>query len=145
MEARTNRDSTQTLGAKFVIERDVLQSVIGGLANRGYRVIGPTVRDGAIVYDTLAQLDDLPVGWTDRQDAGRCRIERRGDPALFGYAVGPFLEVLFAPPNRAALRARREAPAKLADWIDQFGTSGCVGCGRCIAWCPVGIDITEES
>ena len=33
---------------------------------------------------------------------------------------------------------------KLATWIDQFGTSGCVGCGRCITWCPVGIDITEE-
>jgi sulfhydrogenase subunit beta (sulfur reductase) len=33
---------------------------------------------------------------------------------------------------------------KLAGWIDQFGTSGCTGCGRCITWCPVGIDITEE-
>ena len=33
---------------------------------------------------------------------------------------------------------------KLATWIDQFGTSGCVGCGRCITWCPVAIDITEE-
>jgi ferredoxin len=34
---------------------------------------------------------------------------------------------------------------KLAHWFDQFGTSGCVGCGRCITWCPVGIDITEEA
>jgi ferredoxin len=34
---------------------------------------------------------------------------------------------------------------KLATWFDQFGSSGCVGCGRCIAWCPVGIDITEEA
>ena len=34
---------------------------------------------------------------------------------------------------------------KLAAWIDQFGTSGCVGCGRCITWCPVAIDITEEA
>lgn len=33
---------------------------------------------------------------------------------------------------------------KLASWVDQFGTSGCVGCGRCITWCPVGIDLTEE-
>ncbi len=33
---------------------------------------------------------------------------------------------------------------KLAAWIDQFGMSGCVGCGRCITWCPVGIDLTEE-
>jgi ferredoxin len=33
---------------------------------------------------------------------------------------------------------------KMGSWIDQFGSSGCVGCGRCITWCPVGIDITEE-
>lgn len=33
---------------------------------------------------------------------------------------------------------------KLASWIDQFGTLGCVGCGRCITWCPVGIDLTVE-
>lgn len=33
---------------------------------------------------------------------------------------------------------------KLASWIDQFGMTGCVGCGRCITWCPVGIDLTEE-
>ncbi len=33
---------------------------------------------------------------------------------------------------------------KLGTWVEQFGMSGCVGCGRCITWCPVGIDITEE-
>lgn len=33
---------------------------------------------------------------------------------------------------------------KVGSWIDQFGMSGCVGCGRCITWCPVGIDLTEE-
>jgi ferredoxin len=34
---------------------------------------------------------------------------------------------------------------KLSSWHQQFGTSGCVGCGRCITWCPVGIDITAEA
>ena len=33
---------------------------------------------------------------------------------------------------------------KLGSWVEQFGVSGCVGCGRCITWCPAGIDITEE-
>jgi sulfhydrogenase subunit beta (sulfur reductase) len=42
-------------------------------------------------------------------------------------------------------RYRQWLTHKLADWIDQFGMSGCVGCGRCITWCPVGIDITEEA
>lgn len=41
-------------------------------------------------------------------------------------------------------RYRQWMTHKLATWADQFGSSGCVGCGRCIAWCPVGIDITEE-
>jgi formate hydrogenlyase subunit 6/NADH:ubiquinone oxidoreductase subunit I len=41
-------------------------------------------------------------------------------------------------------RYRHWLTHKLSSWHDQFGTSGCVGCGRCIAWCPTGIDITEE-
>jgi sulfhydrogenase subunit beta (sulfur reductase) len=43
-----------------------------------------------------------------------------------------------------AARYRQWLTHKLATWIDQYGTSGCVGCGRCITWCPVAIDITEE-
>ncbi len=43
-----------------------------------------------------------------------------------------------------ASRYRQWLTHKLATWIDQYGTSGCVGCGRCITWCPVAIDITEE-
>lgn len=42
-------------------------------------------------------------------------------------------------------RYRQWLTHKLASWHEQFGTSGCVGCGRCITWCPVGIDITEEA
>lgn len=41
-------------------------------------------------------------------------------------------------------RYRQWMTHKLATWIDQFGVIGCVGCGRCITWCPVAIDITEE-
>jgi ferredoxin len=44
-----------------------------------------------------------------------------------------------------ASRYRQWLTHKLAHWVDQFGVSGCVGCGRCITWCPVGIDLTEEA
>ncbi len=44
----------------------------------------------------------------------------------------------------APSRYRHWITHKLGTWHDQFGSSGCVGCGRCIAWCPTGIDITQE-
>ncbi len=97
------------VGAKAVLALDGLQALIAGLASRGYQVIGPTLRDGAIVYDTLSGLADLPAGWTDQQDAGRYRLEQRPDQALFGYAVGPHSWKRFLhPPIERMWQARRE-------------------------------------
>jgi ferredoxin len=54
---------------------------------------------------------------------------------------------LHGGPVRASVssRYRQWMTHKLSTWWDQFDTSGCVGCGRCVTWCPVGIDITEEA
>ena len=74
---------------KFIFERDDFQQLLDVLVGRHYQVVGPTLRDGAIVYDTLTSAADLPVGWTDEQTGGSYRLRTRGDQALFGYAVGP--------------------------------------------------------
>ncbi|HEU0001650.1 MAG TPA: 4Fe-4S dicluster domain-containing protein [Ktedonobacteraceae bacterium] len=74
---------------RVVVEREHLPQVLAYLHSNGYQVIGPTVREQAIVYDTLTSLDDLPIGYTDEQDGGSYHLKRRHDQALFGYAVGP--------------------------------------------------------
>ena len=91
-----------------VIRPEELGVLLRALRNRGYVVVGPTVRDGAIVYDELERDDDLPTGWTDTQDGGTYRLERRDDDARFGYAVGPhsWKSYLF-PPRIRLWRARR--------------------------------------
>ena len=75
--------------APAVLAVDAFQGLLDALVERGYRVVGPTLRDQAIVYDDIDSLSDLPIGWTDEQDAGRYRVVERADDALFGYAVGP--------------------------------------------------------
>ena len=75
-------------GASLVIELEGLARLVGVLGDRGFLVIGPTVRSGAIVYDVLESADDLPAGYTDVQEPGRYRLERRDDEARFGFAVG---------------------------------------------------------
>ena len=72
-----------------VITPSALDGLITELARRGHTVIGPTVRDRAIVYAEISSVDDLPGGWTDEQDGGRYRLRRRDDEALFGFNVGP--------------------------------------------------------
>ncbi|MFN8222464.1 MAG: 4Fe-4S dicluster domain-containing protein [Gaiellales bacterium] len=79
--------------------------------------------------DDVAQLDGTSETW------------RRWDSCFsldYSYIHGG--SVRRAP----GARYRQWLTHKFATWIDQFGSSGCVGCGRCITWCPVGIDVTEE-
>jgi len=68
---------------------DEIDKLIRALVRRGYQVFGPTIRDGAIVYDEVEGAKDLPQGWTDEQEAGRYRLKPRPGGAFFGYAVGP--------------------------------------------------------
>jgi sulfhydrogenase subunit beta (sulfur reductase) len=91
-----------------VITPEALDALIGALRARGYRVLGPSLREGAIVYEELESAAELPVGWTDSQDGGRYRLERRDDEARFGYAVGPHSWKQFLLPPRLRLWQARQ-------------------------------------
>lgn len=90
------------IGEWMVLEHAHFSQLIHILKGRGYRVVGPVVREAAIVYDDLESADDLPAGWTDLQEGGKYQLRRREDDALFGYAVGPhsWKKFLFPPVTR---------------------------------------------
>src|SRR5260370_38864150 len=72
-----------------VLAASELDRLITALVQREYEVIGPVMRDEAIVYDSVESIEDLPAGWTDEQEPGRYRLKRGEDGALFGNAVCP--------------------------------------------------------
>lgn len=72
-----------------VIDLEGLGALLESLRQSGRRVVGPTVADGAIVYDEIEGVGDLPKGYGDEQAPGRYALTRRDDAAVFGYAVGP--------------------------------------------------------
>lgn len=80
-----------------------IDALFQALARRDYEVIGPTIRDGAILYDRLHSVEALPKGWTDEQSGGKYRLKRRKDEALFGYTVGPHTWKKFLSPASAVL------------------------------------------
>lgn len=92
------------------LERDGLQTLFDELLGLGYEVVGPRVDQGAIVYDQLHSVDELPRGWTDEQGPGKYRLVPRDDDELFGYVVGPhsWKKYLF-PPLIAVMKATRVA------------------------------------
>lgn len=120
-------------GETVVIAREHLQELITALHTHGYQVLGPTIRDGAVVYDEIATVADLPGGWTDEQAAGTYRLKRRADAALFGYTLGPhawkrFLHPPVLPLWQAARTERgfvvQDAPAAAPRYAF-FGVRAC--------------------
>jgi ferredoxin len=115
------------------IERKDLDLLLEVLRARGYTVMGPVARDGAIVWDEVSTTGELPTGWTDEQEAGRYRLTRSDGPALFDWTVGPASpKASLHPAAITLLNARREGaglqllecdprPAKLAF----FGLRAC--------------------
>jgi ferredoxin len=102
METTCTSPPSEVTQQPFLLARHDFHTLFEALQRRGYTIVGPTVRDEAIVYDELRSDADLPIGWTDEQDPGRYRLHRRNDSAAFGYAVGPhsWKKFLFPPARR---------------------------------------------
>lgn len=94
---------------EFLASED-LQTLIDELRSLGYQTVGPTIDQGAIIYGEIDSVDDLPRGWTDRQEAGKYRLEKRSDDAYFGYVVGPhsWKQFLFPPVATVATAERTD-------------------------------------
>jgi NAD(P)H-flavin reductase/Fe-S-cluster-containing hydrogenase component 2 len=85
------------------LARPDLQVLIDLLRAEGRRVIGPTVADGAVVYDEIRTIAELPAGRRARQAPGRYRLERPAGPRLFDYVIGPTAWKRFTFPPRMDL------------------------------------------
>lgn len=73
----------------FVLDEAGFAALLGALVKQGFKPVGPVVRDGAVVYDTLSSVKDLPVGVADEQEGGQYRLTEGRADAWFGYVMGP--------------------------------------------------------
>jgi len=95
------------VGEVVVVERSGVDALLAELRRRGYRTVGPVVRDGAITYDDVTSGAQLPEGWHDVAAPGHYRVEHTDDPALFAWAVGPHSPKAHVfPPSAVVWRAR---------------------------------------
>jgi len=89
--------------ASLVLPNERFQSLLDSVREAGYELVGPTVRDRAIVYEPIDGVEDLPSGWIDVQEGGAYRLERSREPSLFGFTVGPHSWKKFLHPPRVQL------------------------------------------
>jgi ferredoxin len=89
---------------------DRFHQLLEFLNQQGRKLIGPTLREDAIIYDEIQSAQDLPIGWTDEQEAGKYRLKRRSDNAYFGYNVGQhsWKKELFPPREKLWSATRKE-------------------------------------
>jgi ferredoxin len=117
----------------MVLRLPGLQLLIDVLRERGWTVVGPTVREGVVVHAEIESVDQLPAGVGDVQDGGTYRLSERGDEAVFRYVVGPqaWKSLLF--PSRELLWSGRrtgdevdvEAAEVHAPRLALFGVRSC--------------------
>jgi len=133
-EARTRMGRAMVPDAAEVLARNLEHPRWDAVAQRCLSCANCTMVCPTCFCSTMEDLTDLSGERTERV--------RRWDSCFtldFSYIHGGSIR------QSTASRYRQWITHKLSSWHEQFGTTGCTGCGRCITWCPVGIDITEEA
>ncbi|MGD9722933.1 MAG: 4Fe-4S dicluster domain-containing protein [Pirellulales bacterium] len=132
MSAAAAQQESPTDAGRF-LPKDRLQTLLDVLWSQGYRVIGPKISQGAIVYDDVRQVEELPRGWTEEQRGGHYRLQRRDDEALFGFTVGPssWKQYLFPSQVTVAAAERTAAGWDLRDVPDEAPAFAFLGARAC--------------
>ena len=113
------------LADPVMIDAAGLGRLIDALRRRGYRVVGPTRSDNAIVLAEIDSVDDLPAGWGVEVAPGTYRLKARDDRAAFGHSAGPQSWKQFLHPPRQLLWSSDGEAAEPAPRYAFLGVRGC--------------------
>lgn len=101
------------VGKRYWLAKPAFQSLLDVLRELGYQVVGPTLRDEAIVYARIERVAELPIGWWDDQEGGRYRLRRAPTDAWFEFVVGPqSLKNYTFPPRQTVLEGNQQADGR---------------------------------
>lgn len=110
--------------AHYVVEPSAIDTLLSALVRHGYRPVGPTVRDNAIVYDEITSVQKMPVGWGDDQTPGAYRLRKRKDNTIFGFNLGPHSWKKFLlPPALKLLTAERNKDGSVVVELGRDGNT----------------------
>jgi ferredoxin len=98
-----------SVGSFLAVDTTHMQALIDTLCGLGYRTVGPRISDGSIIYADLTSIDQLPVGYIDRQDGGSYRLEKSEGAGYFDHVVGPHsLKSFMFPPRETLMESIRK-------------------------------------
>ncbi|MDH5699904.1 MAG: sulfite reductase subunit A, partial [Nitrospirota bacterium] len=82
-----------------LLRRQDFSQFIHVLQNLGFRILGPVLSNGAIQWDEITRVEDLPIGWKDQQRPGTYRLEPDSSTRYFNIVHGPqsLKPLVFAP------------------------------------------------